>query len=91
LPSNTKYEGTKLPTNVISYDISDDKSISENVEIYKEKLKEIDPELGPLLADFLPSLMKEPNGDKSAMLATLRAALDIDVESSSEQTEEPTL
>jgi len=74
--------------NVISYDIADDKSVVENVESYKEKLKEIDPNLGPLLADLLPSLMKEPNGDKSAMLTTLRAALDVEVKPASEQAEE---
>lgn len=74
---------------VISYDISDDKSVFENVEAYKEKLKEIDPELGALLADLLPSLMKEPNGDKSAMLTMLRAFLDVEVKPDSEQKEEP--
>ncbi len=74
---------------VISYDISDDKSILENVEAYKEKLKEIDPDLGPLLADVLPSLMRDPNGDKSAMLTKLRAALDVEIKPDSEQKEEP--
>lgn len=74
---------------VISYDISDDKSVLENVEVYKEKLKEIDPELGPLLADVLPSLMRDPNGDKSAMLTKLRAALDVEIKPNSEQKEEP--
>ena len=77
-----------MAKNVISYDIADDKSVVENVESYKEKLKEIDPNLGPLLADLLPSLMKEPNGDKSAMLTTLRAALDVEVKPASEQAEE---
>ncbi|QAY95259.1 hypothetical protein CWB41_05525 [Methylovirgula ligni] len=61
----------------------------ENVEAYKEKLKEIDPELGPLLAGLLPSLMKEPNGDKSAMLTKLRAVLDVEVKPDSDQREEP--
>jgi hypothetical protein len=74
---------------LIIYDISDAKSVLENVESYKEKLKEIDPELGLLLADFLPLLMKEPNGDKAAMLTTLRAALDVEVKPASEQAEEP--
>jgi hypothetical protein len=73
---------------VISYDIADDKSVVENLESYKEKLKEIDPNLGPLLGDLLSSLMKEPNGDKSAMLTTLRAALDVEVKPASEQAEE---
>jgi hypothetical protein len=73
---------------VISYDIADDKSVVENVESYKEKLKEIDPNLGPLLGDLLSSLMKEPNGDKSAMLTTLRAALDVEIKPASEQAEE---
>lgn len=61
----------------------------ENVESYKEKLKEIDPELGPLLADVLPSLMRDPNGDKSAMLTKLRSALDMEIKLDSEQKEEP--
>ena len=74
---------------IISYDISDDKSVLENVESYKEKLKEIDPELGPLLADVLPSLMRDPNGDKSAMLTKLRSALDMEIKLDSEQKEEP--
>ena len=74
---------------LISYDISDANSVLENIESYKEKLKEIDPELGLLLADLLPSLMKEPNGDKAAMLTTLRAALDVGVKPASEQAEEP--
>ena len=77
-----------MAKNVISYDIADDKSVVENVESYKEKLKEIDPNLGPLLGDLLSSLMKEPNGDKSAMLTTLRAALDVEVKPASEQAEE---
>jgi hypothetical protein len=80
---------TKLAKPVISYDIADDKSVLENLEAYKEKLKEIDPDLGPLLADLLPSLMKEPNGDKSTMLPRLRAALDVEAKSDSEQKEEP--
>ena len=74
---------------VISYDISDDKSVLENVQAYKEKLKEIDPDLGPLLGDLLPSLMKEPNGDKSTMLTKLRAALDVEAKPESDQKEEP--
>jgi hypothetical protein len=77
-----------LAKSIISYDIADDKSVLENVEVYKEKLKEIDSDLGPLLADLLPSLMKEPNGDKGAMLARLRAALDVEVAPESEQKEE---
>jgi hypothetical protein len=66
----------KLAKPVISFDIADEKSASENIESYKAKLNEIDPVLGPLLADLLPSLMKEPNGDKTVMLDHLRAALD---------------
>ena len=62
---------------IISYGIADDKSVSENVEIYKAKLKEIDPVLGPLLADLLPSLLGQPDGDKGGMLTNLRAALDV--------------
>ena len=54
-----------------------------------KKSSKIDPELGPLLADLLPSLMKDPNGDKSAMLTKLRAALDVEVKPNSEQKEEP--
>lgn len=78
-----------MAKSIISYDISDDKSVLENVETYKEKLKEIDPDLGPLLADVLPSLMRDPNGDKSAMLTKLRAALDVEIKPNSEQKEEP--
>ena len=78
-----------MAKHVSSYDISDDKSILENVEAYKEKLKEIDPDLGPLLADVLPSLMRDPNGDKSALLTKLRAALDVEIKPDSEQKEEP--
>lgn len=59
----------------VEFEIDDAKSVVENHEAFKKKLKELDPLLGPILASFLPELTKEPTGEKAAMLAALRAEL----------------
>jgi hypothetical protein len=63
-----------------AFDIDDAKSVTENIERLKQKLGEIDGQLGPILAKFLSDLTDEPNGDKSAMLDALRSALDVPIE-----------
>ena len=60
----------------VTFEIDDAKSVAGNQEALKAKLRALDPELGAMLATFLPQLTRDPAGDKTAMLIALRAELD---------------
>ena len=58
----------------ISYEISDDLTVDQNVAVFGQKLKDIDVVLGPVFANHLAAIVAD-HADTATILHLLEAAL----------------
>ena len=63
---------------VLAYELVDELSVDQNVNIFRNTLSTLNGTLGVRLGNLLVGLMQDPSSDKSVALTNLRSALDVE-------------